>query len=197
MAILSLDEAKKLLGIQDSSKDQLLIALIPDLQNFLFDYCKNYFELVKEDSSYYNIYTKNCFNKDYYLKSAYTSFQDNKIINSLGKFLDSGFMKHAHVRVQSSVLNDGVYEVTEVTNTEITCKETFIEEPEGEYIQLSVVSFPKGLKIPFSRLLAFELNQQAKKGINSESLADHSISFSQSYPQSLLSAFAPYRRIKA
>lgn len=197
MAILSLNEAKELLGIQDSSKDVILTALIPVCQNFLFDYCKNYFEIAKEDSSYYNIYTKNRYKKDYYLESAYTSFQENKIINSFGKFLDSGFMKHAHVRVQSSILNNGVYKVTDVTGTEITCEETFLEESEGTYIRLSVVSFPKGLKIPFSRLLAFELNQQSKKGINSESLADHSISFSQSYPQSLLSAFAPYRRLKA
>jgi len=195
--ILSVDEAKKLLGIQDSSKDSILTALIPDLQNFLFDYCKNYFEIVKEDSSYYNIYTKNNYNKDYYLESSYTSFQGNKIINSFGKFLETGFMKHAHVRVQSSILNDGVYEITDVSETEITCVDSFIDESEGEYIRLSVVSFPKGLKIPFSRLLAFELNQQAKKGINSENLADHSISFSQSYPQSLLSALAPYRRLKA
>lgn len=201
--IATLTEVKKLLQITDTTKDDVLTALMPVVQDFICSYTNNNFEVIR-GNGFYDIYHKTLANKDYYLESYNISFvaaaddEPCKILNSDSKFVTAGFIVNAHVKVTGSVLNDGFYKITGVAAGELQLEEnTLLDESNTDnYIRLSVVSFPTALKVPFANMLAYELNKQAKQGINSESLGDYSASYTGEYPKSLLAQLSTFRRIK-
>lgn len=188
--IITLDEVKALLQITNTSKDAFIDSMIPIVQGFIFSYTNNYFEILTD-----NVYRD----------SNSISFVDgspSKIIDSQDKFISSGFVPGIHVRIQGSKFNDGVYNVSTVEAGSLTLceEEELIKESvdNGVFTLITVVKFPKGIKLPVAKLIGFHLDSKNAKGVQSESLGDHSIIFQSggNYPQSLLNDLIPYRRMK-
>lgn len=69
------------------------------------------------------------------------------------------------------------------------CNNSFLNS-EGEE------SFPAGLKLPAAKMIGIDLNKKILSGTQSESLGDHSISFTGDYPASILKALNLYRKVK-
>jgi hypothetical protein len=188
--IVTLNEVKSLLQITEIAKDTFISAMIPIVQDFVFIYTNNYFEILTED-----IYRDD--NTISFVKGT-----PSKINDSRSQFVSMGFVKDIHVRVQGSKFNDGVYEVANVDAGSLTLdsdEELVNEAVDSEVVTLiTVVKFPKGIKLPVAKLIGFHLDPKNAKGVQSESLGDHSISFQSggNYPQSLLNDLIPYRRMK-
>ena len=189
--ITTVDEVKSLLQITDSSKDGFIGAMIPVVQDFVLKYTENYFEIQKDSV---------------YRESNTISFESGspaKIYDSENRFVYMGFVPNIHIRVQGSKFNDGIYKVAAVdvgTFTLSAQDELITEAVDKEVVTtINVVQFPKGIKLPVAKLIAFHLDPQNVKGVQSESLADHSISYQSGggYPQSLLTELIPYRKMKS
>jgi hypothetical protein len=165
--------------------------MIPVVQDFVFTYTNNYFEILTDE-----VYRDD--NTISFVKGT-----PSKINDLRNQFVSMGFVKDIHVRVQGSKFNDGVYEAADVEDGSLTLStddELINEAVDSEVVTLiTVVKFPKGIKLPVAKLIGFHLDPKNAKGVQSESLGDHSISFQSggNYPQSLLNDLIPYRRMKA
>ncbi len=188
--IITLDEVKSWLQITNSSKDLFIASMIPVVQDFVFAYTNNYFEILTDEV---------------YRESNTISFVNStpaKINDSQNQFVVMGFVPGIHIRVQGSKFNDGVYEVGNVEAGSLTLAmgEVLVNEAVDSKVTtlITVVKFPKGIKLPVAKLIGFHIDSQNAKGVQSESLGDYSISFQSggNYPQSLLNDLIPYRRMK-
>jgi|GEM_PF-2045241 len=185
--IITLAEIKQLLQL-GSDHDDVIAELIPIVQDFVIKYCNNFFELMPD-----KIY-----------RTAITISFDStlKTINdSDSRFVSAGFPSGLHCRVAGSKFNDGIYKIESVTAGTISLDddETLIDESaDGETVMsITVVKFPAGIKLPVSQMIGFNLDTKAMKGISSESLGDHSISYSSNgaYPDNILRGLNQYRKV--
>jgi hypothetical protein len=69
------------------------------------------------------------------------------------------------------------------------CNNSFLNSEGAE-------SFPDGLKLPVAKMIGIDLNKKILSGTQSESLGDHSISFTGDYPASILKTLNHYRKVK-
>lgn len=188
--ITELNEVKNLLQISDTSKDSFINSMIPIVQDFVLKYTNNYFEILT-DEVYRDSNT-----------ISFVSGTPAKINDSQNKFISLGFVPGIHIRVQGSKFNDGVYKVdiVEAGTLTLSVDEQLINESaDSEVVVLiTIVQFPKGIKLPIAKLIGFHLDPKNAKGVQSESLGDHSINFQSGgmYPQSLLNDLRPYMRMK-
>ncbi|MEW6507189.1 MAG: phage head-tail connector protein [Bacteroidota bacterium] len=187
--IVTVSEVKSLLQIVDSSKDTFIASMIPIVQDFVFTYTNNYFEILTD-----KVYRESN-------SISFVNGSPSKINDSQNKFISAGFVPGIHTRVQGSKFNDGVYKVAAVEAGSLILsaeEELTNESVDSEVVTLiTVVKFPKGIKLPVAKLIGFHLDPKNAKGVQSESLGDHSISFQSggNYPQSLLNDLIPYRRM--
>ena len=188
--IITLDEVKSLLQITNTSKDSFIASMIPVVQDFVFTYTNNYFEILTD-----TVYRDSN-------SISFVNGSPSKINDLQNKFISAGFVPGIHTRVQGSKFNDGVYKVAAVEAGSLTLsaeEELTNESVDSEVVTLiTVVKFPKGIKLPVAKLIGFHLDPKNAKGVQSESLGDHSISFQSggNYPQSLLNDLRPYMRMK-
>lgn len=164
-------EVKKLIQISDSntSKDDLIDALIPIIQSDIINLTNNHF---KDQDNYYEN-TSISFNKT-----------DKKILDSDSYFLTSGFAGGMDIYVEGSLNNDGFYKITAATAGELTVSyladQSMYAESAGEFVRITRVLFPYGLKMIAAMMIKQRMDKQAVSNVQSERLGDHSISFKQS-----------------
>ena len=180
--IISVEEAKRFLQITDNSKDELIKMLIPIVQDFVVKYTRNFFEILTDSI---------------YRESNEISFSNGKITDAYEKLIESGFIPNIHVRVSGSVLNDGIYEVTDVEASALTLSADIplTDEPSGAAVKLTAVKFPKGIKLPVAQLIGYNLEKQRHRGLASERLADWLANYESDYPKALLSGLNQFRKI--
>jgi hypothetical protein len=186
MPIATKTEIKTLLQISGSAYDTLIDALIPAVQDFIVQYCNN-----------------NFINKNIYLNGSSISFIHNAetadtIMDEDENFVEALFADGMDILVEGSYNNDGMYLVGTVAAGTLTLDtgETLVTEDEGTAIRITRVVFPKALKLPFSKLIQFDLAKR-DKSITSFRLGDYSESYAGDgdYPPGLLKSLVFFRKL--
>jgi hypothetical protein len=187
MPIITRTTAKTLLQISSTTYDTVIDALIPQLQNWVVEYLQNHFHV-----------------NDIYLTASTIAFVDSTtdtITDSDSGFVDADFTDSIDVEVEGSDRNDGIYAVDTVVAGTLTLAsgETLTTEAAGESVTITRVKFPSAIQLGVSKLIGYHLDTKNYKGVQSESLADHSISYFQNstsvgYPDSILASLAPWRK---
>jgi len=190
--ILTVEECKKLLQIQNDDYDTLLQDLIPQVQSWITDFCNNTFEIRTDEI---------------YVESDSLTFTHGSNPSISGyDFEESGFTIGMHIKVAGSFSNDGYYQIKEVNETTIMLAddETLKDEESGSDVLITVASFPTGLKLAVAKLIGEDLkNNSVSNGekVVSESVGNHSINYGGAvmkgeYPEAILRLFKPYKRVK-
>jgi hypothetical protein len=215
--ILDLPGAKKLLQIPstDTSQDELIDLLIPSVIAEVASYCKNDFRdknaprydacgaIIYPSGSIYNTFVP--VTQTGYVLSAGVLFKGNEITDSNNGFLNAGFFAGMNFVVEGTLSNDRIYSIKNATK--VLANKIEVDLPEGSYLNLETASryvlivkinFPLDLLLTMKDMLKFNLDKKAGSGINSESLGDHSISYtSTDYPESILRKLNRYRKFKS
>jgi hypothetical protein len=189
--ILTTAECKTLLNITNTAKDTMIAALLPIVEDNIRKYCRNDF--------LHNY--KNRYNDEFYLCASTIAFvASSKTITDSGSgLLTAGFISGQTVHITGSKYNDGVYYVTTAVAGTLTLDsaETLVEETAGNAVTITLVTYPKSLKIIASQMVNHRLLNQTP-GVKSESIDDYSISYddiSGGYPPQILALLNNYRQV--
>lgn len=185
--IATRSEIKTLLQISDSTKDTLIDALIPIVQDEIVEYCGNHFEK-----------TIVMVNGQNYDAGETVSFDSTaKTINDSEN--DMPFISGHDVYVSGSRYNDGHYSIVTASTGTLIVSESLIDEAEGANVTIKLVIWPKALKMIVADMIQYKINGK-DAGVTSETVSGAmGLSFSQeigSYPQSLLNGLNKFRVVK-
>lgn len=171
--IITKTEVKSLIGIEEATTkyDARIDALIPEVQGDVFKYCQTYFEILTDSV---------------YIESNSISFvidgETKTIHDENSQFVNAGFVENLHVRIQGSKFNNTVIKVTGVTASDLTIdssEEIIAEANDKEVVVLiTLVQFPKGIKLPVARLIGSQLFSKFGVTIQSERFDDYSVNYS-------------------
>ena len=104
------------------------------------------------------------------------------------------------IQVSGSAKNDGLYTVHEITDdTTFTVNEKTRDEID---VFVTLVRYPADVKMGVANMMAWELENRAKAGIQSETISRHTVSYANmdetnasiGYPASLVQFLKPYMR---
>ena len=187
MALLTLQEAKDILQLDDTL-DTTIIVLLPLLINqVVYSICQNRF-----------------INPKVTMTSSTLTFSGSAgtIVDSQSQFILEDFytLKQDFV-VGGSLYNDGLYEAATVSAATLTLDlstmtKGFKDEAEGEYIEVKQVVFPDDLKLTTAKWLNYILNKSNLQGVKSESVLSYSVSYINDVPPDVLREFRYYRKSK-
>lgn len=101
------------------------------------------------------------------------------------------------VQISQSGVNDGLYEIAEISGDEIRVEGTLYDVPCNT---VTKVIYPDDVKKGVTDLMVWEVKNRAKVGIKSETLSRHSVTYYEQdsenqvmgYPVSLLGFLKPY-----
>ena len=186
--MINADTIKKLLKISGGDDDVLVDFLIPVVTDDILRITNNDF---RQDDVY--------------------SHSDNLTFSAVNRTItcsNSDDFQYLHVEkgddilVRGSLRNDGFYPVLSKTPTVITINTPFelkdeVQPSNARLIKINKIAFPRALDIPLSRMIGFHLKENDKlmRGISSESLGRHSVSYDlagRQYPDFIYSALRPY-----
>ncbi len=105
------------------------------------------------------------------------------------------------VQVTESFFNDGLYTVTEASESAVTVKEELIDEDD---VLVTRVVYPMDIKMGVVNLMKWELERREKVGISSETISRHSVTYESmtddnsimGYPKSLMGFLKPYMKAR-
>ncbi|MCK5506040.1 MAG: hypothetical protein KAJ10_12810 [Thermodesulfovibrionia bacterium] len=188
MALITTQEVKTILGIDDSY-DVRLDALIPLVSNqVMYSICQNRF-----------------INQKITMISSTLTFNEDAgtIVDSEAQFIESDFYTGKQDFVLGgSLYNDGLHEAMSVSITTLTLdlstmSKGFKDEAAGEYIEIKQVVFPQELKLTVARWLWYLINaKDGASGKQSESVLSYSVSFLNNVPKDIMKEFNAYRKTK-
>lgn len=216
MPILTLDSAKSLLqiGINDTSKDVVIEALLPIIQKDIISYCKNDFRdknaPIYSTSGYLKYPKDSRYNYETLIPpygfcfSSGISFSGSIISDSNNGFVNAGFNPGMDIAIEGSI-NDGVYQIKKNSALSAGSMVLALEddspletESAGHYVLIARVKFPGELKLVAKQMLRFHLDKNAGSGKTSESIGDYSVGYGNTdYPQSILNALSRFRKFKS
>lgn len=182
MPIISLQNAKLILEIEGSDKDYKIKRLITDIQKFITSKCRNYFEVgalynpnrPAPISAVYDPYAVTLFDSSLsFVKSG------PKIVDSNSNFLNAGFSAGMDVRVQYSIKNNGIFEISTVTANELTLQSDSVifDESISNYIRLAWVQFPEDLELVAIELLKIGYNKDLSEEVKSERVGNTNFTY--------------------
>jgi hypothetical protein len=137
-------------------------------------------------------YTNNNF------QNRYVRFQARSLADRV--FGTSPFLKVGDtVQISQSMVNDGLYTITEITNAFIRLDTELFEVPLN---LITKVEYPEDVKNGVVELMIWEVKNRQKVGIKSETLSRHSVTYYDQdagnqvmgYPVALLGFLKPYIR---
>lgn len=175
--IMTIEEVKTLLRIEDNSFDSFINMKLEILEEAITNYTNNYFVNT-------NTVIHDCL-----------SFVDNKIISKNYKFTDYYYMINSNVRVTGSIMNDGVYKITGISEKELILDKTFITENNDLLKTIAIVQYPKVLKEIVAEMIDYDLNNN--KNIKSETISRHSITYkdlNSLYPAEIVGKLSKFSR---
>ena len=135
MSIINLTEIKDMLSITDSSYDVEITSKIKAAEEILFGFVKNSYIYFPEMA-----YTSNTI-----------SFDGTSLsINDLSAdFVTLNYLIGLKIRITGSLLNDGYYELAQVSKNSLSliADEELKDESEGRYITIEIASIPERAKL--------------------------------------------------
>lgn len=187
--IVSLNNVKAVLQLTDNTFDGLILQLIPAVQNFVFSYCNNFFELP------YNIIESSAIQ--------FVSGSPAKIISDTDLFIN--LHPDMNIKVKNSNYNDGFYTISSATSNILTLsnEDTLIDENNSALVRISIMKVPEDVKLVIAKLIGEDLKNntvQAGEPVVSESVGNHSVTYGGTnikgtYPDELLKMLKPYKRV--
>ncbi len=184
MALITLVEVKLRLGIADSdtSRDDMISAMIIDIRDWLPDFLNNKF-----------------LNKNLFYNAGTISFSSITVSDSESGFLDAGFVTGMDIFIDDSDSNNGFYLLATAQAGSMTItSDTFTTEAAGDATPIIYqVLYPPGLKTPVANLIRWQMNQEVVQNIASEKIGDYSVSYASvdNWPSSIKAGLKPYRRV--
>ena len=187
--IATVTEIKTLLQISGSTYDTLIGSMVVPTQDWLVNHLKNAF---LDSHIWYTAST--------------IAFTASTITDSESKFVESDFVAGDYLiegsKYQQSENRGRIVGVSTVAAGTLTLNSTYytayplIAETAENSVTLTRVCFPNGLKLPFARLIQFDMSTR-DKSLTSRSLADYSESYAGEgdYPPGLLRKLAPWKRV--
>lgn len=181
--IISLEEVKKILGVNDTTKDYELTLKLNALETMIRNKTNNKF-----------LDTRVRVNKN-------LIFNDGNTITG-ANFKALGFREGNTIDIDDSIQNNGVYEVTEVSETYIKVKED-IQEEECNCL-ITKVNYPSDIKLGVIKLLQYDNKMADKIGIKQETIARASTTYFdmgndesvEGYPAALLKFLDKYKKLR-
>jgi hypothetical protein len=182
--IITRAEVKTLLGITDTSKDALIDALLPLVQDDLINYCNQHFDKAALDSDGLE-----------YPGGITVSFTaSTKTVTDTAGGLP--FSAGQNVYIEGSRFNDGHYTIVTAADGSFTVSESLTDETAGASITIRLVVFPLALKMIMADMLNFKL-QLRDIGVTGENISGAiSTSFSDdggTYPPGIFNALNKYK----
>lgn len=128
-------------------------------------------------------------------------FEANKITGL--NFLNYGFRKGNTIEIVDSMLNDGLFVVTEVDNNSITVDKTF-EKEAGAQVLITKIVYPYDIVEGVLRLMQYDLKMGDKIGIKQESISRYSVTYYdvnstesiEGYPATLMKFLNKYKKLR-
>lgn len=181
--IISLEEAKKLLGINDTTKDYELTFKLNAIETMIRNKTNNKF-----------LDTRVRVSKNLIFNTGNTITGAN--------FKALGFRGDNTIDIDDSIQNNGVYEVLEVSETHIKVKED-IQEEECNCLITKVV-YPSDIKLGVIKLLQYDNKMGDKIGVKQETIARVSTTYYdvnnsesiEGYPAALLKFLDKYKKLR-
>lgn len=174
--IISVEDAKKY--IETTVDDSVLEAKLQALELLIRKYTNNNFQ-----------------------KRAYRRTAD--IVGSSFIFVEAltPFNIGDTVQISESEFNEGLFTVTDVTDSTFTVKEDIVDEKD---VLVTKVAYPMDVKMGVVNMLKWDLDNRDKVGIQSETISRHSVTYfnmdgdnsSMGYPKSLLGFLKPYMKAR-
>lgn len=184
MPIATLTDIKNILQITGSEKDSTITALLPVVQEFIVNQTNNDFstELVYVSGTSL-------------LFDAETKTITDEVSSD---FITEGFKAGMDICVTNSLFNDGHYSIATVEANKLTLNESVIDEDSNQWIMISLVRFPKSLKLLAAQIISIVLNKALMNGISSESLGDWSTSYvaTGDFPKSVFTQLANFTKLR-
>lgn len=185
--IATRSEIKTLLQITDTSKDSLIDALIPIVQDEIVEYCNSHFSRT----------ILNTDNEEFDGGDTISFTASTKTIADSNSGLP--FSVGQDIYIDGSRYNDGHYTIGTASSAAIVTAETLIDEAEGAAVSIKLVVWPKALKMIVADMIQHKINGK-DAGVTGESISGAmSMSFGEeigSYPQSLLNGLNKFRVVK-
>lgn len=108
---------------------------------------------------------------------------------------DYTYYANQYVRINGSLLNDGVYKVVSLVGNVLTIEETLISEDTSDLAYISGLSVPNDLISLATEISTFNTNSEI--GVVSESQGNRSATYSDGTWQGIFKAkLAPYRKLR-
>ncbi|MCM8710536.1 hypothetical protein M2651_05785 [Clostridium sp. SYSU_GA19001] len=181
--ITTLENAKKLLGINDNSKDYELEEKLKSLEITIRNLTNNKFLDTR-------IRVKGNF-----------LFQDKKIMGI--NFQDYGFRKDNTIEIVDSKLNDGIYVITAIDNSSIIV-DKILEYETGIKTMITKVVYPYDIVQGVIKLIQYDFKMSNKIGIKQETISRYSVTYYdlnstesiEGYPVTLMKFLNKYKKLR-
>lgn len=181
--IISLEEIKKFLDINDNTKDYELTFKLSAIETMVRNKTNNKF-----------LDTRVRVNKHLFFNNGNTITGTN--------FKALGFRKGNTIDIDDSIQSNGVYEVLEATETYIKVKED-IQEEECNCL-ITKVNYPSDIKLGVIKLLQYDNKMADKIGIKQETISRVSTTYYdvnssesvEGYPAALLKFMNKYKKLR-
>lgn len=186
MAVVTLAQYKTLMGIitVDATRDARIVALIPQIEQDIIDYCNNTFR-ISAISLIRNITPTVVAGPIYSFVG--TTLTEQPL--AIGDTID----------ITGTVRNDGRYTIVTISATEIVVVEPVVAEIEVE-AEIVLVQFPAPLQLYATRMIAYQMDHMADAGLISETIKTYkyikSDKANDSYPKEILKGLDKYANIK-
>lgn len=175
--ILSVDEAKKLIGFNGWS-DERIERKLKSIEQTIRSYTNNSFQ-------------NRCIRAE--------TMVDNNLLYAANGIL--GLITGDTVQLSESMYNNGLYVVKDIEDNRITLDGDLTNE---EHVLLTKVVYPDDVIDCCINLCEWEVKNRGKVGVKSETLSRHSVTYFDQdvnnqvngYPVSLLGCLKPYRKAR-
>ena len=189
MPMATLTEVKTLLRIGDNSLDAYINSVIPWMQDYITNWCNNFFEYKTDDI---------------YIESSKISFENadpDTITDEDATLVEAGFVDGMDIRIVGSLYNDKIVLIDTVVAAKFTLdsNEELTAEDEDLAVLITWVKFPKGIKVPFAKTINYLIQQSTTPKAKSERVGNESYSFDADrskgmIPESIMQEFKRWKR---
>jgi len=197
MALLTVDECKSILNLEDNTHNERIQTLIPIVQQDIADYCNNGFD----DKVIYR-YSGSEF--DFVRGSTLIATTRADYIHDAGDGISTAGFKAGMDIVVIGGSNEGFYTIKTASTDTLTLTSTGAIEDQSQTtyyqwsgnIKVARVNWPKPLKVIAAQMIWYLLDDPKPKAVQSERVDDYSVTYigSHSYPDRVEAGLNKYKR---
>jgi hypothetical protein len=198
MPLLTVDECKQMLGLEDNTYNTRIALFVPYVQDDIKDYCNNEFA----DTVIYRV--SNSALEFVRGSTATTTTRADKIVDGQDYISTSGFKAGMDIVVWGGS-NQGFYTIASVSTDTLTLTSTgdIEDQSQSAYhrspgdIVVARVRWPKALKPIAARMVWSLIDKPTQGDIKSESVDDYSVTYAgnHAYPERVISGLRQYRKV--